>query len=220
MKKIIALILLVGCIFTLCSCKFFKKDEAPKEDNNTDVVAPGNDTSTVDTEAIASIQAKIDTSTPDTADITVVLKATLGNLNSEYNVTYNADGTATVVYTYEKFNSFDLDTDDYKSPYEGTVTIAADGTLSEEVGGNASVEALTFDINLDSSKLANASVTSGVLTATVNAGNTQAVLGVNLGTDASLVVSTNANGVVSVAISYTSSAGPVEIIATYTYSAE
>ena len=222
MKKIIALILLVGCIFTLCSCNLFKKDEDKKEDDkdSTDIVIPEDNAPVIDKEAVAAIQAKIDASAPATADVTVTLEAVLGNLSSEYNVTYNSDGTATVVYTYEKFNSFDLDTDEYKSTYAGTVTISADGTLSEEVGGDASVEALTFDINLDPSKLNTATVASGVLAATVKAGNTQAVLGVNLGAEASLVVSTNANGVVSVAISYTSSAGPVEIIATYTYSAE
>ena len=219
MKKILALILLVGCIFTLCSCKFFKKDKEDEtpNNNNSDVVVPDNDTPTVDTEAIAAIQAKIDASTPDTADITVTLKAVLGDLDSEYNVIYNQDGTATVAYTYEKFNSFDADSDEYKSTYSGTVTVAADGTLSEDVGGTASVEALTFDITLDAAKLTAPTVVSGVLNATVKAENTQALLGVNLGADASLVVSTGANGVSSVAISYTSAAGQIEIIATYTY---
>lgn len=221
MKKILALILLVSCIFTLCSCKFFKKDNGDDADNGdntpTDVV-PDN-TPSFDLEAIAAIQAKIDASAPETADITVTLEAALGALNSEYNVTYNSDGTASVVYTYEKFNSFDEDSDEYKSAYSGTVTVGADGTLSEEVGGAASVEALTFDITLDASKFSTVTVVSGVFTADIKAENTQAVLGVNLGADASLVVSTNASGVVSVAISYTSVAGSVEIIATYTYPA-
>ena len=225
MKKIIALILLVSCIFTLCSCGLFKKDDSnDKVDDNTTDVKPdqdvNDDTPKVDVAAVAAIQAKIDASKPVAADITVTLDAVLDNLYSEYNVTYNQDGTATVVYAYEKFNSLEDDADEYKSTYTGTVTVLADGTVSDELGGTASVEALTFDIGLDTAKLETAQVVSGVLTATIKAANTASVLGVNLGSDASVVVSTNASSVVFIAISYNSVAGPVEIIATYNYSAE
>ena len=226
MKKILALILIVSCIFTLCSCGLFKKNDDNNDNdngsNNTQTGGDnnsGNETPAIDVAAIAAIQAKIDASKPVTADITVTLEAALDDLLSEYNVTYNDDGTATVVYTYEKFNTFDEDSDEYKSSYSGTVTVGADGTVSGDIG-TASVEALTFDINLDTSKLATAEVVAGVLTATVKAANTASILGVNLGSDASVVVSTNASGVSFIAISYISAAGPVEIIATYTYSAE
>ena len=226
MKKILALILIVSCIFTLCSCGLFKKNDDNNDNdngsNNTQTGGDnnsGNETPAIDVAAIAAIQAKIDASKPVTADITVTLEAALDDLLSEYNVTYNDDGTATVVYTYEKFNTFDEDSDEYKSSYSGTVTIGADGAVSGDIG-TASVEALTFDINLDTSKLATAEVVAGVLTATVKAANTASILGVNLGSDASVVVSTNASGVSFIAISYISAAGPVEIIATYTYSAE
>lgn len=240
MKKVLALILVVSCIFTLCSCGLFKKDEENKEpDNgNTNVqpddgntnVQPGdgnddnNQTSTeevpqIDVVAVAAIQAKIDASAPVTAEIVVKLTAALGDLCSEYDVTYNADGSANVEYTYQKFNSFDLDSDEYVSVYSGNVTVYADGTLSGDTD-TASVEALTFDINLDAAKLASAEVTAGVLTATVKAANTASVLGVDLGVDASVVVSTNASVVEFIAISYVSAAGPVEITAMYTYSAE
>ena len=226
MKKILALILIVSCIFTLCSCGLFKKNDDNNDNdngsNNTQTGGDdnsGNETPAIDVAAIAAIQAKIDASKPVTADITVTLEAALDDLLSEYNVTYNDDGTATVVYTYEKFNTFDEDSDEYKSSYSGTVTVGADGTVSGDIG-TASVEALTFDINLDASKLATVDIVAGVLTATVKAANTASILGVNLGSDASIVVSTNASGVSFIAISYISAAGPVEIIATYTYSAE
>ena len=226
MKKILALILIVSCIFTLCSCGLFKKNDDNNDNdngsNNTQTGGDnnsGNETPAIDVAAVAVIQAKIDASKPATADITVTLEAALDDLFSEYNVTYNDDGTATVVYTYEKFNTFDEDSDEHKSSYSGTVTVGADGAVSGDIG-TASVEALTFDISLDTSKLATAEVVAGVLTATVKAANTASILGVNLGSDASIVVSTNASGVSFIAISYISAAGPVEIIATYTYSAE
>lgn len=220
MKKILALILLVSCIFTLCACGLFKKDDTTNPSTGgSNNQSSGDKAPVVDTAAVATVQAKIDASKPVSALITVTLEATLGDLNSEYNVTYNQDGSATVDYAYEKFNSFDDDADEYKSTYTGTVTVSADGTVNGDLDGTASVEALTFDIKLDASKLDSAELVAGVLTATVKAANTASVLGVNVGADATVVISTNANGVVFIAISYTSAAGPVEIIADYTYSA-
>ena len=133
-------------------------------------------------------------------------------------MTYNEDGTATVVYTYEKFNS--LDSEEYKSAFSGTTTINADGTLTTPPAGIAAVEALSFDLNLDPAKLYSADLTAGVLSAVVKAENTAAVLGVALGVDAKLVVTVGSLGVGSVAVSYVTSDGEVEIISTYTYHVE
>jgi len=209
MKKILALLLIVSCVFALGSCKLINKIKNKGNDDG-----PG-----FDTDAVAAVQAKIDASVPQSANVTVTLKSVYGNVNGEYDVTYNADGSATVVYCYEKLNSFNADdpADDYKSSYSGTTTVGADGTVTDELGGTASVEAITFDINLDSSKLESATVQGSILNATVKAENTAAVLGVNIGADVNIVISTASVGVASVAISYTSSAGVVEISATYTY---
>ena len=95
MKKIIALLLVLGCIFVFASC-----DNNGGKDN-TDM--GGVDIS----KAISDLQAALDASAPDAADITVVLESSLGNLNGSYNVVFNEDGTATVTYSYEKFNGFE-----------------------------------------------------------------------------------------------------------------
>ena len=200
MKKIIALMLIISCVFALGSCKRKKKDDAPS----------------IDTEAVAAIQAKIDASMPETATVTVTLKSALETLESEYNVTYNQDGTATVVYTYEKLNEIG-EADDYKTCGEGTVTIAADGKIVGAIEGTEALTAVTFDINLDPSKLASVTVKGNMLSATVKAENTAAVLGVDVGVDVNVVVSVSSLGVASVVISYNTATGPVEIVATYTY---
>jgi hypothetical protein len=181
----------------------------------------GKDTETpvVNAADITPIQEKIDASMPETATVTVHFKSTLGELNSTYVVTYNTDGTATVSYTYEKFNAIG-EGKNVKDSLTGETVIGANGELTTPAEGIAAVEALTFDINLDAAKLASVEVTAGVLTATVKAANTASVLGVDLGVDASVVVSTNASVVEFIAISYVSAAGPVEITAMYTYSAE
>lgn len=202
MKKILALLLVVCCVFALASCK---KEEAE---------AP-----VVNAEDITPIQAKLDASMPETATVTVTFKSTVGTLNSEYFVTYNQDGTATVVYTYEEFNKIS-ESSEFKSTHTGETTVLADGTLTANPEGIASVEALTFDINLDSTKIYSATVTSGILSIVVKAENTAAVLGVNLGVDATVVITTGSLGVGSIAISYTTAEGSVDIVSTYTYYVE
>ena len=217
MKKIIALMLIVSCMLVLGSCKIFNKGNGTQDENDN------NQTPVViDTEAVAAIQAKIDASAPTSAEITVTLNSVLGDLVGEYNVAYNQDGSATVDYTYEKFNSFDEAnlSGEYKTVIPGTVTIAADGTVTDSIGGTAAVEAVTFSINLDTSKLASASVSGGTLIAKVKAVDTAAVLGVSIGADVDLAVSVGTSGVTSVSISYTTQSGPVTISAIYDYYVE
>ena len=211
MKKIIALMLVVGCIFAFASCNLIPGFGTGDS---------GGDTGKVDnSEGIAAIQSAIDASAPDIAEISVVLDSSLGTLNGEYDVTYNEDGSAIVNYYYERFNSFGDDgvSDGFKSEYTGIVTVMPDGTVSDDLGGVASVEAITFDITLDQNKLENVVVSSNTISAKVTKANTLSVLGVALDYDADLVISVGKNGVASVAISYVSASGPVEIVSVYTY---
>lgn len=205
MKKIIALILVIGCMLALASCN---------DSDSGEVV--------VNAEEIAAIQAEIDASKPDVARISVVLVSSLGSLNGDYTVAYNEDGSAIVNYSYELFNSFEesVASNDIKSTYTGLTNISPDGTVVDELGGIASVEALTFDIKLDASKLKEVVVATGSISAKVAAADTLSVLGVPLGHDADLVIFIGKNGVASVSISYMTSSGAVDIVSTYTYIVE
>lgn len=205
MKKIVAFLLMICCVLALAAC------DDPSDDNNDKVDY---------SQAISDMQTVIDASAPAVADITVVLKSSLGDLNGSYNVVYNEDGTATVTYSYEKFNSFEDISGELKSTYTGTTTVAADGTVTDSLGGTASVEAITFDVQLDESKLGSVVAGAAALNAKVKAADTKAVLGVEIGYDVDLVISSGKLGVTSVAISYDSASGPVEIVAVYTYVAE
>lgn len=201
MKKILALILIVGCIFAFASCDIFGgKDEKPPVD-------------------ISTIQKAIDESAPSSAKITVKLNSVLGDLNGEYNVVFNDDGSANVMYSYELFNEFNADSIELgpKSTYTGAVTISANGELSEEIGGVASAEAVSFDIALDDALFETVSVESSVLKGTIKADNTYDVLGVALDYDAELVILTGNGRVTSIVINYVAESGPIEITATYHY---
>lgn len=209
MKKIIALVLAVACVLALASCDVL--DGILGNDGGVDVNAG--------TGKVSDIQKLVDESAPVGADISVTLDSTLGVLNGEYDVVYNEDGSAKVTYTYELFNEFNAESPatELKTAYSGEVNVSATGELDAELNGVASVEAISFELNLDESKLTDASVEAGVLTATVSAENTESVLGVNVGYDVSISVSTGADRVTSVAITYVSNAGNVEITTVYSY---
>lgn len=224
MKRIIALMLIVCCILSFAACKRNTDDPTP-----TPTPTPDNtpDTPTQDVvedkltdeeiAAIAALQAKVDASVPETAKITVLLESALDDLHAEYNVAYNLDGTGAVVEGwYEKFNeiSGDVFADDYKTVRPVSALVNVDGTVTGDV---AFVEAVTFEINLDAAKLTKVDVKSNALSATVKAADTLAVLGVAIDADVQIFVSVGTLGVSSVAIAYASSAGDVEISATYTY---
>lgn len=197
MKKILALILVVGCIFAFASCDLFSGTETPD-----------------DSYAIPDIQAKIDASAPKGADITVTFKTTLGDLNGSYDVTYNEDGTANVDYSYEQFNTITDGSSELKSTYTGSVTVAADGSVSGTLSTEA-LNAVSFDLKLDESKLSNVAINAGVLSANVKAADTAAVLGVALDYDVQLTVVTGTNGVTSMTVAYTANLGAVEIVTLY-----
>lgn len=202
MKKILALILVLGCIFAFASCN----------------LSPGTDAETPK-ETVADIQKAIDESAPLGASVTVLLESTIGDLNGSYNIAYNNDGTATVNYSYERFNEFTLDSvkDEFKSTVSGVVTVSADGQLSEDIGGVASVEAVSFDIALKEEYFVTVDVSSSVLRGTIKSENTYDVLGVDILYDVDLVIFTGSGRVTSVVISYVSDAGPVEITSVYRY---
>lgn len=208
MKKIIALILVIGCVFAFASCNLIF--------GNND---GGNGHANDNKGTVADVQSAIDASAPAKATIKVKLESALGDLNGSYNVTYNEDGSATVNYSYEVFNAFgeDATKNGEKSTYSDTVTVSASGELNKPIYGASAVEAVSFDINLDESKLSSASVVASVLTAKVEAANTAAVLGVAISSDADLCITTGAGRVTSVVITYTTESGPVTITATYNY---
>ena len=90
------------------------------------------------------------------------------------------------------------------SVVKGTATVSADGTVSGDVDAKVSA-ATAVKINLDPSKITY-SIERGILTVTVKAADTQAVLGVDLGADASMTMTVSDGGKIG-SVSYSYSIG-------------
>ena len=87
-----------------------------------------------------------------------------------------------------------------------------------KTGGISTAEGLTavsFELKLAADKLNSVVINAGVLSATVKAENTEAVLGVALTYDVQLVVTTGSTGVTSMSVAYTTGVGDVEIVTVY-----
>lgn len=210
MKKIIALLLAVGCIFAFASCEVI-----PFLPGNSGGQGPVDNSAAID-----SVQRALDSSTPDIVDIDVVLRSGLGDLNAEYTLEHYEDGLTLLSYSYEKFNTFEGDElpDEIKSTHTGSVYLIDGDVMDEsETGYFYGVEAISFKLVLDESKMDSVSASAGTISFKVKAADTEAVLGVALASDADVVISTGSNGVTSISVSYTSASGPVETVSVYTY---
>lgn len=191
MKKIIALILAVVCLFALVACS---ESEADKQ--------------------LAVYIDAISKTSPSAAVInTTYTDANFGvSLGGAYNVTYNDDGTATVAYEYDKLGQIG---EEFMSTVSGTVTIKEDGTVDGTID-TAVQAAAEIKLNLKASEIAQFTVAKGILTAIIKADKTESVLGVDLGADASLMmVVTNDGKIGTVSVVYTDEGGTSSIVCMY-----
>ena len=205
MKKIIALLLALTCVFALVACG---DDPAPTPD--------GGDTPNY--ENLAPFTAAIAASNPASASISVSQIATQFNvtMNGEYDVVYNEDGSATIEYSYDKFNEITDETTEVTTTVTGTATVAADGTVTGSV--NSTVTAATaIKVALDGAKLGDYTVEAGALIAKVSAADTAAIIGVAISADVTLTITIANDKVATMTISYETNLGPAEIVCAYNY---
>ena len=191
MKKILAIVLALACVFGMMSC--------------------GGDP------LIAGFKTAISATNPTSVKIDTKLETTLGDFVGEFNATYAEDGSATITYSYEKPNDPTAEgVTDLVSTVTGTVELSADGTYSD--GGTlvgTVAGAGGYKLNLDESKMKNVEVNGNVLTATVEAANTEKVLGVSIAFDVEMTLTKGESGIVSLALAYTTTEGPATIVCTY-----
>ena len=196
MKKIFAALLIIASLFTLAACK-------PEGDPVTDGSA-----------TIGDFNNAISATTPTSVTIKTTYENTAPavTLNGEYNVTYNADGTATVAYKYDKLNS--IGAADMTEEKVGAVNILANGTTTGDLDATVTAAAIS-KINLDEKKMTY-SISMGALDATVKADDTKAIFGIDLGSDARLIMRITGDGKIgSYSINYSTPAGKAGIVCIY-----
>lgn len=199
MKKIIALLLALVCVFALASCGGPETPEGP------------------DYADLEPFKAAITASNPAAAVITIELENTIGDpLTGTFAVTYAADNTV-VEYEYDQFLPIDPSSpaESDRETVSGTATIDKNGIVTGDL--NSTVTAATLlNYNLDGTKMTYRAEV-GVLSATISAANTESVLGVNLEADVTLTLTISEGKIVSVTLNYQTTTGAAEIVTTYTY---
>ena len=190
MKKTLLLLLVVAlAVLSLAACQ---------EEINTDL-NPYSDA--VARTFPTSIRVET-TYTDDTFDVT---------LQGVYTATYNGDGSATVVYEFDKLNP--AGSANLYDKVSGTVTIAADGTVSGSLDETVAA-AVRLSLNLDASKMSY-SIDRGILTADISAENTKSVLGVALGSAAKLDMRLAGDVIGSYTVNYSTATGSAKIVCIY-----
>ena len=194
MKKIIALLIAITCVFVMVSCG-------------------GGET--VD---LTAFKDAVAATAPATVEIETALETELGTLTGSFNVTYADDGSAVIEYAYEQFNELGESNNvtETTKTVSGTVTVDKDGAYSDGGALVGSVSAAGgFTINLDSSKMKECEVNGNVLTATVEAANTEAVLGVAIAYDVTVVLTQGETSLVSLTLTYVTDAGVATVTCEY-----
>ena len=149
---------------------------------------------------------------------TITLNTAAGKMVGEYTATVADDGSVTVNYSFDSFNSIAVGgANDVTSKITGSVTRKADGTYTytgdvveaaESVAG--SVTSIKFDKSLMTYNIA-----GGTISAVVSSANTEAVLGVALESDATFALIINDGKVVSFSLSYALENADVTVVCEY-----
>jgi hypothetical protein len=201
MKKIIALLLALACVFALASCAA----EAPAEGEG---ISDGTATIEDYTAAIAAtsptkmtIETKLEKNSP---------KATL---EGAYTVEYQVDGTAVITGSYEKLN--DPTADEFKSKVPVNAEVSASGKVSGDTVDATVSAAAVNKIDLNGKKF-NYEISMGTLNVTISAANTESVLGFKIDSEVKLILRmTNDGKIGSYSINYTTAEGSASIVCMY-----
>ncbi len=192
MKKIIALLLILVCVFSLAACK------------------------DVEGEGLEAYKSAVSNTSATSITIETKLQHNaLGvTIEGKYDVVIKEDGSAKVDYTYDKYNL--IGSAELTTPVAGEATVAADGTVTGDISATV-VAATVSKLNLEASKLSDLILErGGILKATVKAADTKSVLGIELGADADLTINLTSDGKIgSYSVIYAAPEGTATIVVMY-----
>ena len=196
MKKFLALLLVCVMAFAVVSCDNGGEEPAPSE--------------------FADFEKAINQTPASKINVSTKITTQLGILHSTVETVFNPNGSATVNFYIERFNT-DFSSAETVISKKGSVTLNSDGTYSDggEFKDSLGANIPTVKLNLDAAKFESYTIEGGVLTANVKAENTAYVLGTDVGYDVSFMLTVGAGRIVSVVLNYVSDFGPIEAIVSY-----
>lgn len=205
MKKLLAVLIAVSCLLCVVSC-----NQTP-----TTPEIPTSDGGVSFSEFVAAAN---DTTAPKSSVVTIKLESDYGTLKSVLTVDYAADGSSVIVYKGQRYGMLSQGESHIVDEDPITVTCDANGNYSDggELVGNV-VASGAFALNLVEGKLRDAKIEGSILYATVFSVDTFDVLGINLGTTASIAVSIKSGKIGSLSVAYRDGADKINVECEYTY---
>ncbi|MBO7304978.1 MAG: hypothetical protein J6V09_07135 [Clostridia bacterium] len=190
MKKFLIILLTLTCTLMLFAC--------------------GDDGVTV-----KDFKQAITATNPTEIEISIKHETANGDLNSSMVTTFAADGSFTIVGSYEQFCNASASEDKISVP----INISCDASGNYSDGGDfagTNPASTGAKLNLGAKKIDTSISSDGkVLTANVAAAQTKAVFGVEYAYDVTLVVSIDDGKVTSYTMNYTDAFGAVTVVCSY-----
>ena len=200
MKKILSIVIIIACLGALFSCDFAGMFGDGKE-NGPD---------------LSSFQNAVMNTDIKNIEITALTESDLGDLTATYKISYANDGSATINYSYQKFNEIGEGAEDELiSTYTGTVTRKANGTYEGDLPEGLNLNSLSLGMTLDLTPVSESATLSEdgyTLTVKVPKASTSAVFGYAFSQDVDFEMVLNSNLAVST-LTLTFNGGYIE----YTY---
>lgn len=207
MKKLLAMIIALSCVFCVVSCDDGGGNPPPQIPvfdggvSFSEFVKAAGQMNSVKT---SSIETKAG-------------NANSGELVSLLEITYAEDGSSVVEYSIDRYGNPDLD-EDFIVTESGSVSCDANGNYD---GGTELVGSViangAYALNLDEYKLNDAKIEGNMLYAKVFSMDTQAVLGVEIKATVSVVVVITDGNITTLSAEYTKDGNHVSVKCQYEF---
>lgn len=203
MKKIVSLMLALACVL---ACAFAFVSCGEPEDTEPQVKEP------VYSEEAARFISAYSATNVKTVNATVKTTILGETLTATYLTEKNTDGTVKMTYSVEQL--CELDSAEDKEVVTGEALSDTNGTFTDENAKAFGANGVKLALNTDKIKSFDAS--ANVLRITVEAKDTAAVVGADLGADAVVTVTISGGVVTVITLAYSNAtSGAVEIVCEY-----
>ena len=206
MKKLLAMIIALSCVFCVVSCD--NGSNPPPQIPVSGGGASFSEFADAAGQMNSAKAARIETKVGNAGD---------GELVSLLEITYAEDGSSVIEYSIDRYGNADLN-EDFIVTESGNVSCGADGSYN---GGDDLVGTViasgSFALNLDEYKLNDAKIEGNMLYARVFSMDTEAVLGVDIAATVSIVVVITDGKITTLSAEYVKNAKQVSVKCQYEF---